>query len=307
MPFVKVVKNKAYYKRYQVKYRRRREGKTDYYARRRLVNQDKNKYNSPKYRFVVRFSNRFVTCQVVFSDIIGDKVMAHASSKELSRYGLTVGLKNYAAAYCTGLLCARRLLTKLGMADLYVGNTEVTGDVVSTIAGKKEYFVAELDDDRRPFKALLDVGVRPTTTGARLFGAMKGATDGGLNIPHSEKRFPGYDSDSKSFDAETHRDHIMGAHVAEYMRTMEGEDPEKYQAHFSEYIKANISADDLDGLYESVHNKIREDPSFTPREKPFEPADRTSFRNAPKLNLEQRRQRVQERIAEIQAQMAEED
>ena len=39
MPFVKVVKNKAYFKRFQVKFRRRREGKTDYYARKRLVIQ----------------------------------------------------------------------------------------------------------------------------------------------------------------------------------------------------------------------------------------------------------------------------
>uniref|UniRef100_A0A8C6Y2N2 Ribosomal protein L5 n=1 Tax=Naja naja TaxID=35670 RepID=A0A8C6Y2N2_NAJNA len=41
MGFVKVVKNKAYFKRYQVKFQRRREGKTDYYARKRLVIQDK--------------------------------------------------------------------------------------------------------------------------------------------------------------------------------------------------------------------------------------------------------------------------
>lgn len=30
-------------------------GKTDYRARIRLTTQDKNKYNTPKYRFVVRF------------------------------------------------------------------------------------------------------------------------------------------------------------------------------------------------------------------------------------------------------------
>ena len=33
MPFVKLQKNNAYFSRYQVKPRRRREGKTDYYAR----------------------------------------------------------------------------------------------------------------------------------------------------------------------------------------------------------------------------------------------------------------------------------
>ena len=37
--FVKVQKTKAYFKRYQVKVRRRREGKTDYRARKRLICQ----------------------------------------------------------------------------------------------------------------------------------------------------------------------------------------------------------------------------------------------------------------------------
>lgn len=40
------------------------EGKTDYFARKRLVIQDKNKYNTPKYRMIVRFSNRDIVCQV---------------------------------------------------------------------------------------------------------------------------------------------------------------------------------------------------------------------------------------------------
>lgn len=36
--------------RLQVKYKRRRAGKTDYRARLRMSTQDKNKYNTPKYR-----------------------------------------------------------------------------------------------------------------------------------------------------------------------------------------------------------------------------------------------------------------
>lgn len=44
MAFVKLVKNNAYFKRFQTKYRRRREGKTDYRARKRLITQDKTKY-----------------------------------------------------------------------------------------------------------------------------------------------------------------------------------------------------------------------------------------------------------------------
>ena len=69
---MKVVKNKQYFKRYQVKFKRRRQGKTDYYARKRLICQEKNKYNSPKYRFVVRFSNKDITCQIVYSRIEGN-------------------------------------------------------------------------------------------------------------------------------------------------------------------------------------------------------------------------------------------
>merc|ERR1719199_2274422 len=102
MPFVKVVKTKAYFQRYQTKYKRRREGKTDYHARRALVKQSKNKYNSPKYRFVVRISNSKVVCQVAFSEVIGDRILCHADSAELQkRYGAKVGLKNYAACYAT--------------------------------------------------------------------------------------------------------------------------------------------------------------------------------------------------------------
>lgn len=47
--------------------------------------------------------------------------MCQASSKELPRYGVNVGLKNYAAAYCTGLLVARRLLHTLVSLPAFVG------------------------------------------------------------------------------------------------------------------------------------------------------------------------------------------
>ena len=105
MTFVKVVKNKAYFKRFQTKFRRRREGKTDYYARKKLVIQAKNKYNSPKYRLVVRFTNKDVICQIVYAKIQGDFVLAAAYSHELPRYGIKCGLTNWTAAYATGLVC----------------------------------------------------------------------------------------------------------------------------------------------------------------------------------------------------------
>jgi large subunit ribosomal protein L5e len=144
-----------------------------------------------------------VICQIVSPEIIGDKVICAAYSHELPRYGIKHGLTNWAAAYATGLLLARRLLTKLELADSFVGVEEVDGEYTLTEA-------AEVDDEtRRPFKAFLDVGLHRTSTGARVFGAMKGASDGGLLIPHSKSRFPGYDMESKELDAETLRKLVL--------------------------------------------------------------------------------------------------
>jgi len=290
MTFTKVQKSKAYFSRYQVKLRRRREGRTDYRQRKKLCIQAKNKYQSPKYRLVVRFTNKYVICQIAYSLIDGDRILAAANSAELERYGLEVGLKNYAAAYCTGLLVARRLLQKVGLDDVYEGNTEVDGEVVKTEVGKKTYYVDEVDDEKRPFRALLDVGCRATTTGCRIFGALKGAADGGLDIPHSEKRFPGYDRDAKEYDADMHRERIFGGHVGEYMEYLEEEDNQKYKEQFASYIEAGVEADGLEELYEEVHEKIREDPS--PAEKKDYSPDK-SFKRKAKLSLEERKARVQ--------------
>jgi len=256
MPFVKVVKNKQYFKRYQVKFRRRREGKTDYYARKRLTFQDKNKYNTPKYRLVVRFTNKDIVCQIAYARIEGDHVMCSAYAHELPRYGVKVGLTNYAAAYCTGLLLARRLLQKLKLDSIYEGNDDVNGD---------EYNVESVDGQPGAFRCYLDVGLARTTTGARIFGALKGAVDGGLEIPHSTKRFPGYDGEAGEFKAEVHRDHIFGKHVSDYMTQLKDDDDEAYRRQFSGFIKAGVEAEGIEEMYKNCHEAIREDPS--PKEK----------------------------------------
>ncbi|KAL1329130.1 hypothetical protein HN51_046263 [Arachis hypogaea] len=286
MVYVKAQKSKAYFKRYQVKFKRRREGKTDYRARIRLINQDKNKYNTPKYRFVVRFTNKDIVAQITSASIAGDIVLAAAYSHELPRYGLEVGLTNYAAAYCTGLLLARRVLKMLEMDEEYQGNVEATG----------EDFSVEPADTRRPFRALLDVGLIRTTTGNRVFGALKGALDGGLDIPHSEKRFAGFDKEKKELDPEVHRKYIFGGHVASYMRTLQEDEPEKYQSHFSEYIKRGIEADGIETLYKKVHAAIRADPTIKKSGKPA-PKEHKRY-NLKKLTYEERKNKL---IARLQA------
>ncbi|KAM0747372.1 hypothetical protein T439DRAFT_383494 [Meredithblackwellia eburnea MCA 4105] len=285
MPFVKVVKNDAYFSRYQVKYRRRREGKTDYYARKRLVAQAKNKYNSPKYRLVVRISNKDIVCQIVHAKLQGDFVLTAAYSHELPRYGIEHGLTNWSAAYATGLLVARRALTKLGLADKYEGQTEPDGTLQLTEA---------IEDGPRPFKCFLDVGLKRTSTGARVFGAMKGASDGGIFIPHSENRFPGYDPESKELDAETLQRYIYGGHVAEFMESLEEEDDERFKKHFATYLADEVGSEDIEDIYKEAHQKIREDPVYHKTDK----ADLAAWKEASKkthpkkISLQQRRANV---------------
>ncbi|KAL7746394.1 60S ribosomal protein L5 [Sorochytrium milnesiophthora] len=285
MPFVKVVKNKAYFKRFQVKYRRRREGKTDYYARKRLTVQAKNKYNSPKYRLVVRFTNADIICQIIYSKIQGDFVLAAAYAHELPRYGVKLGLTNYAAAYCTGLLLARRVLKKLGLDEQYAGIVNPDGTISE---------VEALEDGPRPFKAFLDVGLVRTSTGARVFAAMKGASDGGIFVPHSENRFPGYDRESKSLDTDVLRKYIYGGHVAEFMTELQGEDEDRYKRHFARFIAEGIEADNLEEIYTKAHAAIRADPTYTKKDTKIDIEKVKKFKSK-RRTLQQRRQRIKQR------------
>jgi len=297
MPFTKLVKNSAYFSRYQVKYKRRRVGKTDYYARKRLITQAKNKYNAPKYRLVVRFTNRDIVMQIVTSEITGDKVFAAAYSHELKAYGIEHGLTNWAAAYCTGLLIARRVLKKLGMDGDFEGVEEADGEYKLTEA-------SEGDEPRRPFKAYLDVGLARTSTGARVFGAMKGASDGGILIPHSENRFPGFDMETKELDAETLRKYIFAGHIAEYMETLADDDEERYKSQFQGYIDDEIEADGLEELYQEAHKQIREDP-FKKVEDSAEKKTKEEYKKeglkfkGRKLTKDEKMERVKAKIAEL--------
>lgn len=58
--------------------------------------------------------------QIAYAKIEGDHIVCAAYSHELPKYGITVGLTNYAAAYCTGLLLARRVRTHTCTNNMYL-------------------------------------------------------------------------------------------------------------------------------------------------------------------------------------------
>jgi large subunit ribosomal protein L18 len=84
---------------YRVQLRRRREGKTDYQARKALV-------TSRKPRLVTRASNKNVEVQIIIAKPHGDNVLVSANSHELIKsYGWRAPTGNIPAAYLTGFLC----------------------------------------------------------------------------------------------------------------------------------------------------------------------------------------------------------
>jgi large subunit ribosomal protein L5e len=304
MAFVKLTKSKSYHKRFQTKFRRRREGKTDYYARKRLIIQDKDKYDTPKYRLVARFTNTRVIAQIVYATIQGDKILTSANSYELKRFGLTAGLSNYAAAYATGLLLARRLLKLTKLDTLYKGVAKIDGNDYDVSNEVKE------DEQRKPFKAVLDVGLVNTTKGNKVFAVLKGASDGGIHIPHSTNKFPGTGDDGK-YNAAVHRERIFGIHVQKYMKELKEEGIEEYIGQFKlwdEALKAN-KVDTLEKLYTKVFDEIRKNPEAPPKKahekKPVKYVDKrktivqtskNKYKRDRRFTREERQQRVLEKI-----------
>lgn len=305
MAFVKVYKSKAYFKRFQTKFRRRREGKTDYYARKRLIIQDKNKYNAPKYRFVPRITNTKVVCQVTYATIEGDRVFASAESSELKRFGVDAGLSNYAACYATGLLVARRLLAKAGLDKIYAGAKKTDGENYNI---EKEW----KEGQRKPFKAVLDVGLTRTTNGNRIFGCLKGAVDGGLNIPHSNRRFPGFkkEGEKESYNAKAHRERIFGNHVTGWIKKVkEAGDKAKNQCTKWKACLEKAKVDSLEKLYTKVHEEIRKNPvrptrkvddkrgvKYGDKRKTVIETTKGKYTRDRKFTLDERKKRVQQKI-----------
>ena len=132
---------------YTLKFKRRREGKTNY--KKRL-----NMLKSGKLRLVVRKSLTNTYIQLIQFDPIGDKIVASGSGFDLKKIGWKYGTGNTPAAYLIGLLTGKKMIGK----------------------GLKE--------------AVLDIGMQKSVNGCRLFAALKGVVDAGVDVPHSEEVLP---------------------------------------------------------------------------------------------------------------------
>lgn len=109
---------------------------------------------SEKPRFVVRRSVNSLTCQFIQHDSKGDRTLISVSSRNLDNFGWVGPRGNLPGAYLTGLLCGS-LATRKGVK-----------------------------------KAVLDIGLHASTKGSRIYSALKGCLDAGIDIPHSADILP---------------------------------------------------------------------------------------------------------------------
>lgn len=175
--------------RYQVPFRRRREGRTNYHKRLGLV-------LSRKPRMVVRKSRKNITIQLVTPGEQGDFSFISAIALELTNYGYLASTGNVPAAYLTGLLFGKR----------------------SIAAGYHE--------------AVLDIGLNANSKGSRVYAALMGALEAGLEVPYNEKALPS-------------QDRVQGEHIAQHA----SENPKNF-------MKYKIAPDGIPAHIDMVKQKI---------------------------------------------------
>lgn len=143
-------------KRYALKFRRRREGRTDYKKRLALL-------KSREVRVVVRKSNKNTLVQFIQYQPDGDIVLASASTQQLESLGWKAATGNLPAAYLAGFIAAQ----KAGVSY-----------------------------------AIADFGMQHPEFGGRLFAAIQGVIDAGIDVPVSDDALPS-------------EDRLSGAHIDE--------------------------------------------------------------------------------------------
>lgn len=157
-----------------IPYRRRREDKTNYKKRLKLLLGNKP-------RLVMRKSLKNFLVQIIEYNPTGDKVLVSASTKELKKYSWDFTGGNIPSAYLVGLLVGKKAVVK------------------------------------KCKTAILDVGLQSPMKGTRLYAALKGAVDAGMDIPHEADVFPS-------------EDRIKGQHIAS--------NPLQKEAKFKDMTKA---------------------------------------------------------------------
>ncbi|MFH1511172.1 MAG: 50S ribosomal protein L18 [Candidatus Woesearchaeota archaeon] len=133
---------------------------------------------SHKARIVIRKSNKNIQAHLVQYHENGDRTIACSHSRQLTKYGWKNSRSNTPAAYLVGYLLGCK-------------------------AAKKKIK-----------EAVADLGLYQSTKGNKLYAVIRGASDAGLNVPHSEECIPS-------------KDRIAGKHMESYQKKQIEQDFEK--------------------------------------------------------------------------------
>jgi large subunit ribosomal protein L18 len=123
---------------YRMPFKRRREGKTDYKKRLKLL-------LSKKPRLVVRKSLKYIRAQIVEFDKVGDKTLVAVSSEELKKLGWKFSADSLPVAYLTGLMIGKKATKK------EIKEVVLDSGLYPSTAGSKIYAVV---------KGALDAGLK---------------------------------------------------------------------------------------------------------------------------------------------------
>lgn len=157
-------------------------------------------------------------------------------------------------------MIARRLLNKFGLEKTYSGAKETNGENYDVTALAETY-----QNAKRPFKVILDIGLTRSTVGNRVYAVLKGALDGGLNIPHNTRKYFGSERDEETkkyaYYPEANRDRIFGCHIDEHMKLLK-DDSDALQKQFSNWSKALKAAkvESVEALFTKIHAAVRANP-----------------------------------------------
>ena len=187
------------HKIFTVPFRRKRQGRTYYKKRLKILMSD-------KYRFVVRRSLKNFEASVIKYEPKGDRIILTVSSKILGKFGWKADSGNLPSAYLIGLMAGKKSIEK----------------------GVKQ--------------AILDIGFNNSIKGSRLYAAVAGALDAGLDIPFDLGMLPS-------------KERLAGEHIAKYAQMLKS-DKMKYQKYFSSYIKKGLNPEDIVKHFNEVKVKI---------------------------------------------------
>lgn len=161
---------------------------------------------SGKKRLVIRTSLNTITMQIVEYHPDGDRILASATSGDLRKLGWKMHKANLPSAYLTGLLLGARA-KKSNVKD-----------------------------------AVIDFGLEMPKKGGKLYAALKGFVDAGIDMKHDEEAMP---SDER----------IAGNHIAQYAAKLKA-DQQRFNKQFSRYAKEKVNPEDIGKMFDDTKKKV---------------------------------------------------